>query len=70
MESLASRLWWGVRWGGGVGGRGCYTQGVQYSDHIDTDCSEEEKSDHEFDDEISKAKIDKHYQKLATQESK
>ena len=71
MESLASRLWWGVRWGGGVGVRGCYTQGA----HIDTDSTEEENSDQEYDDEdedddLSVVKNDKKYQKLATKDSR
>ena len=57
-----------------MGGRGYYTQGVQYSDDIDTDCIEDEKSDQEFeeeeneDDEVCMAKIDKEYQKLAVQD--
>ena len=62
-------MWWGVRWGG-VGGRGCYTKGVQN----DIDSSEEEDNHQEEEDEeewdqTNVAKIDKKYVKIKSKDN-
>ena len=55
MDSLASRLWWGVRWGGGA--------------HKHIDSTEDENNDQE-DNELSMTKGDSKYQKISTKDDR
>ena len=57
MDSLVSRLWWGVRWGGGA--------------HKHIDSTEDENNDQEDDeDELSMTKGDSKYQKISTKDDR